>query len=127
MSTPRNAVAEIKLAFDKAVEEVNKAKIAAATEALRTAIDGTPVLTGRARRGWTVGIGKRPRRAKKGASPEEGFQIIKTAKPGDTIYIVNRLPYMNRLNNGWSKKAPAGFFERAIARATAALARFGIT
>jgi hypothetical protein len=126
MSTPRNAVAEIKLAFDKAVDDVNKAKIAAATEALGVAIDGTPVLTGRARRGWTVGIGKRPRRAKKGANPEDGFAIIKSAKPGDTIYIVNRLPYMSRLNFGWSRKAPSGFFERAVAAATAALARFGI-
>ena len=126
MSTPRNAVAEINLAFDKAMDEVNAAKIAAATDALRSAIDGTPVLSGRARSGWTVGINKRPRGAKKKANPEDGFAIIKSAKPGDKIFIVNRLPYINRLNRGWSKKAPAGFFERAVARATATLARFGI-
>jgi hypothetical protein len=126
MSTPRNAAAAIRIEFDKLVDQANAAKIAAAESALRLVLDGTPVLTGRARRGWTVGLNKRPRRAKKGANPEDGFAVIKSAKPGEPIYIVNRLPYINRLNNGWSKKAPASFFERAVAAATATLARFGI-
>ena len=30
------------------------------------------------------------------------------------IYITNNVPYINRLNNGWSKQQPAGFVQRAI-------------
>jgi hypothetical protein len=124
MSTPQQAAVELRQAANAVLNNVNEAKQAAATDALRALIDGTPVLTGRARRSWTVGIGKRPRRAKRGANPEAAFATIKQAKPGEVIYIVNRVPYINRLNRGWSKKRPAGFYERAVQIARAAILRF---
>lgn len=37
--------------------------------------------------------------------------------PFSKTYIVNGLPYSERLNKGWSSQAPAGFFELAIAEA----------
>lgn len=40
-------------------------------------------------------------------------------RPGaDTYYIVNNAPYIEALNNGWSKQAPKKFVETAIKRNT---------
>lgn len=40
--------------------------------------------------------------------------VLQNKKPGQTIYITNNLPYIRRLNDGYSKQEPAGFVERAI-------------
>lgn len=39
--------------------------------------------------------------------------VFKQKKPGQSIVISNNLPYIRRLNDGYSKQAPAGFVERA--------------
>lgn len=56
---------------------------------------GTPVDTGNARSRWVM------------------------ADLGPQIDIINDAPYIMRLNDGWSKQAPAGFVERAIDEALA--------
>lgn len=33
---------------------------------------------------------------------------------GQTVHIGNNVPYINRLNNGWSGQAPAGFVDDAV-------------
>lgn len=33
---------------------------------------------------------------------------------GQTLHITNNIPYIARLNNGWSQQTPAGFVDRAI-------------
>ena len=33
---------------------------------------------------------------------------------GQTVHITNNVPYIARLNNGWSQQTPAGFVDRAI-------------
>ena len=40
--------------------------------------------------------------------------ILAKKKPGQKIYITNNLPYIRRLNDGYSKQAPAGFVERSV-------------
>lgn len=40
--------------------------------------------------------------------------ILRSKKPGQRIFLSNAAPYINRLNEGSSKQAPAGFIERAI-------------
>jgi hypothetical protein len=50
----------------------------------------TPVDTGQAKNGWTMD------------------------DSGDVITIENRIPYIERLNQGHSKQAPAGFVEEII-------------
>jgi hypothetical protein len=40
--------------------------------------------------------------------------VLKNKKPGQKIFITNNLPYIRRLNNGYSGQAPAGFVERAV-------------
>ena len=40
--------------------------------------------------------------------------ILAKKKPGQKIYITNNLPYIRRLNDGYSKQTPAGFVERSV-------------
>lgn len=40
--------------------------------------------------------------------------VLRNKKPGQAIFITNNLPYIRRLNNGYSGQAPAGFVERAV-------------
>lgn len=42
---------------------------------------------------------------------------VEEAKKGVPLFVTNNVPYIRRLNNGWSKKKPAGFIERAIQKA----------
>jgi len=44
---------------------------------------------------------------------------LRGRRTGQAVYITNNLPYIERLNSGWSKQAPAGFVDRAIAAAQA--------
>ena len=56
----------------------------------------------------------------------QGDESVAGLVPFSKTYIVNGLPYAERLNNGWSFVAPAGFFELAIAEAVnAAQSRLG--
>lgn len=40
--------------------------------------------------------------------------VLRNKKPGQAIFITNNLPYIRRLNDGYSAQAPAGFVERAV-------------
>lgn len=80
----------------------------------------TPVDTGRARANWQVEIGH----AASGVVNEvdksgqgaiaSGAKVIQAYKGGSSINLTNNLPYIERLNDGWSAQAPAGFVERAV-------------
>lgn len=86
----------------------------------------TPVDTGRARANWqpTIGsaaVGTLP----EPSSPDGGLQIALTAGQevaaayrggpnSPTVHITNNLPYIDRLNKGWSKQAPANYVHQAI-------------
>lgn len=91
----------------------------------------TPVDTGRARANWQVGIGSAPAGTVEysgGGSSAAGYAIgaaqnvVTTYKgqPGG-IWLVNNLPYIQRLNEGWSAQAPAKFVEQAIDTAISAI------
>lgn len=82
---------------------------------------GTPVDTGKARANWQTSLNSPILNAidKMDASGAEAIRDIGgvTAQFGGTdssIWISNNLPYINRLNNGWSKKADPGYVERVI-------------
>lgn len=80
----------------------------------------TPVDTGRARGNWqssTIGpiageTGKTDRHGQ--ATIEENLRALATLKPYSRSWISNNVPYINRLNEGHSKQAPAGFVEASI-------------
>lgn len=130
--TPAQFAKEIS-ALGKQIEvNVGKATRATALKILTDVTLATPVDTGRARANWISAVGAPATGIKdwpeKGASGQgasaaiqSGSPIIATAKPGDTIHVTNNLPYIGRLNNGWSKQAPKAFVEKAIKSAIAAL------
>lgn len=110
-------------------EEVVKEMKAAAWEFYRQITISTPVDTGRARWAWDITINAPsdylPPAAKKGEkypTPDyaAAWEVVNSVTVADTIYITNSVPYINRLNMGWSRQAPANFVEQAMARVQAA-------
>ena len=104
-------------------------KVALAAD--QTIVMATPVDTGRARANWQAGIGAAPAGTVEysgGGSGAAGYAIgsaqnvVTTYKgqPGG-IWLVNNLPYIQRLNEGWSAQAPAKFVEQAIDTAVTAI------
>lgn len=90
----------------------------------------TPVDTSRALSNWQVYIGVDSRRKIPpyfmGSHGSTHFQSadmtigaaeskLSKKRPGQSIWIVNNIPYIIDLNQGSSRQAPAGFYERALA------------
>ena len=80
----------------------------------------TPVKSGRARGNWNTSID-----TVDGSTNDQANEInfagatAAAAKwvMGQTFYISNNLPYIKRLNDGYSKQAPANFVEIGVAQA----------
>lgn len=131
-----NFVISIKNRGKELPEEVNKVVRQVALVASTELIISTPVDTGRARSNWQVGVGEPVFNAREPFVPgvagstisentqqaiNEASKKIQTRKPEATIYINNNLPYIGRLNEGYSAQAPAGFVEAALKKAVAAI------
>ena len=79
---------------------------------------------GRFRANWQVGINHQPQ-GETGRIDESraGTQTLAVNlaslaayQLGDTIYILNNVPYAERLENGWSGQAPVGMVGVTVAR-----------
>jgi hypothetical protein len=98
----------------KTEKKMEQAARKIALDAFSEVILKTPVDTGRARGNWQVAIGSVPSgtveiddkegTATIGAVQAQGMGL----KIGDVIYLANNLPYIERLEEGSSKQAPAG-------------------
>ena len=93
----------------------------------KSVVLATPVDTGRARANWQASINSPIDTVSSDSDSSGGKTIsqaqaaIATYRSGDTIHITNNLPYIKRLNEGWSKQAPAGFVDKAVQTAGAQL------
>lgn len=109
-------------------------RAALATDA--AVVIATPVDTGRARSNWQVELGQAAEgvigdpKDKKAVFDKSGRDAIATGtktiegyKSGSSVNITNNLPYIERLNDGWSAQAPAGFVEKAVQIGIAAIAQ----
>jgi hypothetical protein len=82
-------------------------------------IKDTPADTGRARGNWQASVGR--------GATGEGFRSISrsgeaiaiadvdqtvSVAVGDLYYLTNNLPYIERLEYGWSKQAPGGMVRK---------------
>lgn len=93
-----------------------------AIECFRRIILGTPVDTGRARGNWQASTGNPlggiVESNDKGGSATIAAMVseVSTWTPKDDLpaFITNNLPYIQRLNEGWSKQAPAHFIEQVL-------------
>lgn len=89
----------------------------------------TPVDTGRARANWRPALGAAERgvrepfaTGKKGSTGSQNIggvvaetqNVVAGYKGDGSVFISNNLPYIDRLNTGWSEQAPAGFVETAV-------------
>lgn len=98
-------------------------------------VRATPVDTGHARANWQVSVGAPAEgivegedKGAKGSDPSAASVAaassvaMGTAKVHDeTMYITNNLPYIERLNDGYSDQAPSGMVEVALASAESRL------
>lgn len=84
----------------------------------------TPVDTGRARNNWMLSVGQPDLSTTEASSnnSEELFALggkavakLKNHKPGQSIFITNSLPYIMRLEYGYSDQAPHGMVRVSIA------------
>jgi hypothetical protein len=115
----------------RVAQEADRTMRKVALLADQTVVLATPVDVGRARSNWLVQLDTPSRRqidayvpgqAGSTAAPNvsealaQGREVV-TRYDGDknnAIVISNNLPYINRLNDGYSRQAPAGFVERAV-------------
>lgn len=80
----------------------------------------SPVDTGRFRMNWQIGL-KEVGYTVAGEDPTGqkaisiGTAKISGLKLGDSIWISNALPYGPRLENGYSRQAPAGMVKQTVA------------
>ena len=102
--------------------EINREARAVSINLLTGLVRVTPVDTGRARGNWFVGVrapnrGNDPTRNARTAI-SQGSSVIGTVKSISypTIVLSNNLPYIERLNEGYSDQAPAKFVEKEIDR-----------
>lgn len=106
------------VATEKAADEI----VRGVTLSLFTAvIKDTPVDSGRARGDWqtTVQIpasGQTGRIDPSGASSIAEVISKTPEKAGGETMLTNNLPYIERLENGYSKQAPAGMVRKNVAR-----------
>jgi hypothetical protein len=118
MATSSTA-AEFRLSLDEAFQtEVEEVVVLVtkkiALEALNKVVMRSPVDTGRFRANWNVSFGSpdlaiTENKDKPGQETiAKGGSLIGSLDRLNQIWISNNLPYANRLENGWSKQAPAG-------------------
>ncbi len=106
--------------YDEMEEFVNEQARAISLRFLSIVVRRTPKKTGRAMGNWYVGV-TRPVRAinpnrREQEAITQGTTKIESAQSVEfpTIFISNNLPYIGRLNEGYSDQAPALFVETAF-------------
>ena len=89
----------------------------------------TPIKTGRARTGWVVGtmetdwcppdMTKNPKSA--GEIMDAARAAVAALPRSSVYYLYNNVPYIMKLEQGWSNQAPHGFVALALAQFAVAL------
>jgi hypothetical protein len=109
------------------IDDQSKFLRAVALKALTKFIKRTPVLTGRLKGNWQVGVNDEPEHPVEtedkpgGTTIAKGNAQIAQAGPYSVIYIVNNLPYASFIENGGSKKEPAGMVKVSLEELSAEL------
>jgi len=82
----------------------------------------SPVDTGLFRSNWLPSIGRPEAGTVDIADPSGSVSIgrvqgmVQGVEGGTVVYLVNNLPYAERLENGWSNQAPQGMVALAVQR-----------
>lgn len=84
-------------------------------------IKDTPVDVGRARGAWTTQSGAEPAQSPDRIDPSGQMALAEMRAnvpegAGQEVFMINNVPYILRLEYGYSKKAPQGMVRRNLAR-----------
>lgn len=115
---------------DKVDRVMSQAIRATLFEVSTAIIKETPADTGRARGNWQASVGR-------GASGEVSVGSVRSGEAraisnvdqtvsvavGDIYYLTNNLPYIERLEYGWSKQAPSGMVRKNVQQFNRLLAK----
>lgn len=122
---------------DTLPESANTIKKLLASAVLETEVRTTPVDTSQAKSRWQCGLNAAPDAVygpffpgshgstagpSEAAAINTGRLVIQRARPGDVVFVSNNVPYINRLNDGYSKQAPANFIQQGVSAAIRLLA-----
>lgn len=106
-----------------------------ASEVHANLVEATPIDIGWARANWVPSVGA-PVVTQPITAPESSdvqiqlgrvsaaqAQILTYSIADGPVFIANNVPYIRRLDDGWSSQAPAGFVKAAIEQAVRSVAR----
>lgn len=115
-----------KVQLDKAIKQVENVTLEtfrlSVNEAFVSTVNNTPVDKGQARNSWFVnlggtngGEGARPGKQSGQDSINAIYAETEKLRLGDSILLYSNLPYIERLEDGYSDQAPSGMVKLAVA------------
>lgn len=116
----------------KAQDRIDMAFRKIALDLFTSVILKSPVDTGRFRANWQVAIGAAPEGTleledKTGAATiSKADAAVAGLNGGETTYLVNNLPYAERLEDGYSGQAPAGMVRLTVQQYASLVERVGV-
>lgn len=129
MATLQSLARRLNDEADKIDDKASDIAAEAAEIIVSALVYDTPVDTSKALSNWQVtlgsasstsipphalGVGGSTRAVSADTAIRLAQAVLAGKQPGQTIYISNGLPYIRRLNSGWSKQHPGAFVEAAI-------------
>jgi len=127
MTTPRKPsngnVATVTLDDALAIvgEKLDAVAVLTGIELTARLVGATPIDEGTAKGNWNAAINEPDHDTDEDRRGPDAirdasriFQELKLSE-GDTGYVSNALPYIERLNNGWSQQAPSAFVQLTVA------------
>lgn len=105
--------------------ESDKVVRTATLELFSGIIRSTPVDTGRARGNWQTSVGQPQGGTLERTGMDAALAEVQATVPegaGQLVYLSNNLPYIERLENGWSQQAPIGMVRINVDRVRQMLA-----
>lgn len=113
-------MSDFKLAIDNFSKIPEKVIRGGTLNLFNNIVIGTPVDTGRARGNWFTSASS-PSNAVRSATDEQASlsdvsRTVSTWDVRDSLHITNNLPYIMRLEYGYSKQAPSGWVRKSVAK-----------
>jgi hypothetical protein len=113
-------MSKFKLAIDNFAEIPEKVVRGGTLNLFNNIIKGTPVDTGRARGNWFTSISAPSKAVSSSTSAQSSVSSLNSTVSvwdvRDSLHITNNLPYITRLEYGYSKQAPSGWVRQAVVR-----------
>ena len=118
MASPKEFARRIAEHAARVEDNGNRIKRKATLAIDATLVLATPVDTGRARSNWQANLGGSAsgevEATTAGQALNRNKSVVTGSMPQQAIHLTNNLPYIGRLNEGYSAQAPAGFVEKAV-------------